>query len=352
MATDTMDREEYTQKVTIKKKLFTRTSDMFFDLILGSPIKKAVAFSILLLIFVLYLSLIRLPADFPVGDIVMVEKGTILKDIAKNLESEGVIRSPFVFYSTVIILGGEKSAHSGEYYLNEKEGVFTLAYRIAHGKFGLTPIKVQVPEGLNIEEIALHLTNSISEFDMTEFLSLAENDEGYLFPDTYYFLPNVDEKEVYRTMKETFNIRLEEISKEVEIFTEENNRSVSDIITMASIIELEASDLETKRGISGVLWNRMEIGMALQVDASFVYLLGKGTSQLSLDDLEIDSPYNTYKYRGLPPGPIANPGLGSILAAVTPAEHEYFYYLADKKGVTHFSETFREHTRKKALYID
>jgi len=292
--------------------------------------------------------LIYPPSSFPVGDLITIEKGSTLKDIARDLKSEDVIRSPFLFRGAVILLGGEKSAHAGDYYLYSKEEVFTLAYRIAHGKFGLTPMKVQIPEGLNIEETALLLSNSINEFDMTKFLSLAKEDEGYLFPDTYHFLPNVSEEEVYQTIKETFDIRLGEISEEIQNF----GKPIKDIVTMASIIELEASDFETKRAISGVLWNRIEIGMPLQVDASFAHLLGKGTSQLSLEDLEIDSPYNTYTHAGLPPGPISNPGLDSLLAAVTPTKHNYYYYLADKEGITHFSKTFEEHTRKKAQYID
>jgi UPF0755 protein len=348
-----INTEELIQQDTISQKsFFTRTASLFLDFTLGLRTKKAVLFSILLLLFVIYISSVSTPSNYPVGHIITIEKGTILKDIANNLKSEKVIRSPFLFRSTVIILGGERSAHAGEYLLHEKEGVFALAYRIANGKFELIPITVLIPEGLNIQELALHLSNSIDMFDMTKFLSLSQNDEGYLFPDTYNFLPNVSEEEVYQTMKETFDIRLREISEEVESFIGNTGRPIEDIIIMASIIELEAFDLETKLDISGVLWNRMEIGMALQVDASFAYLLGKGTSQLSLEDLQIDSPYNTYKYRGLPPGPISNPGLESILSAVTPSQHDYYYYLADKEGVTHFSKTFAEHSRKKALYID
>lgn len=317
-----------------------------------SPVKKAITFAILILVFASYVSLISSPSNFPVGHIITIEKGSTLKDIAENFKSNEVVRSPLLFYSTVIVLGGEKSGHAGDYYLYEKETVFTLAYRIVHGVFGLTPIVVQVPEGLNSNEVAQHLTKIIDTFDTEKFLSFVKDEEGYLFPDTYHFLPNVGEEEVYQTMRDTFNIRVKGISTEIESFAEKNNRSLKEIVTMASIIELEASDFETKRNVSGVLWNRMGIGMALQVDASFVYLLNKGTSQLSLDDLETDSPYNTYKHTGLPPGPIANPGLDSILAAVTPIEHDYFYYLADKSGVTHFSKTFSEHTQKKARYID
>src|SRR3989344_2430003 len=104
--------------------------------------------------------------------------------------------------------------------------------------------------------------------------------------------------------------------------------------------------------IAGVLWNRLDEGMLLQVDAAFLYFLGKATFQLTTADLESDSPYNTYRYKGLTPGAIGNPSLNSILAAVTPVKHQYLYYLADKNGITHYSKTYAEHLRKKRLYID
>ncbi len=343
-----MNTDELLQEISQKENLPVHILRVLF----GSRVKKAITLSVIVLTFSFYISLIRVPSDFPIKQIIKVEEGSTLKDITVNFESSGAIRSPFLFRAGIILLGGEKSSHAGEYYLDEKEGVFTLAYRITRGVFGLTPITVLVPEGLNNKEVALHLSNTIETFDMAKFISLSKSDEGYLFPDTYYFLPNVSEEEVYKTMKDNFNTRLKEVSKEMEDFMKSSGVSIEDIITMASIIELEAMDFETKREISGVLWNRIDVNMALQVDASFAYLLGKGTSQLSLEDLQIDSPYNTYKYRGLPPGPIANPGLDSILAAVTPNKHGYYYYLADKSGITHFSKTFAEHSRKKAQYID
>jgi len=275
MSRDT-EKEATTHTTPMQKGFIVHSVYSILGSMCGSRIKRAVLFSVLIFLLVFYISLIYPPSSFPVGDLITIEKGSTLKDIARDLKSEDVIRSPFLFRGAVILLGGEKSAHAGDYYLYSKEEVFTLAYRIAHGKFGLTPMKVQIPEGLNIEETALLLSNSINEFDMTKFLSLAKEDEGYLFPDTYHFLPNVSEEEVYQTIKETFDIRLGEISEEIQNF----GKPIKDIVTMASIIELEASDFETKRAISGVLWNRIEIGMPLQVDASFAHLLGKGTSQL------------------------------------------------------------------------
>ena len=129
------------------------------------------------------------------------------------------------------------------------------------------------------------------------------------------------------------------------------NKPLDDVVVMASLLEKEANEFKDRRKIAGVLWKRLEIGMPLQVDATFVYFLGKNTFELTLADLQTESPYNTYINKGLPPTAIANPGLDSLRAAVTPDENDYFFYLADYDGVTHFSETYAEHLRKKRKYL-
>ena len=169
-----------------------------------------------------------------------------------------------------------------------------------------------------------------------------------MFPDTYYFPPNVAPAEVVSVMKRTFNEKIKGISEKIDQF----GRPLDEVIIMASLLEKESHNFEDKQKIAGVLWQRIEIGMLLQVDAVFPYILGKDISRILFENLEIDSPYNTYLYLGLPPGAIANPGLDSIEAAVTPIKDSYLYYLADKEGNTHFSETFEEHKRKKELYLN
>ena len=120
---------------------------------------------------------------------------------------------------------------------------------------------------------------------------------------------------------------------------------------MASLLEEEARTTRSRQIISGILWKRIERGMRLQVDAVFPYILGKNTFELTLDDLAVDSPYNTYRYAGLPLGPISNPGLDSLRAALHPVQTPYLYYLSDKNGVFHWSRTYEEHLKKKKLYL-
>ena len=120
---------------------------------------------------------------------------------------------------------------------------------------------------------------------------------------------------------------------------------------MASIIEKEARTMETRQIIAGILWKRLELGMPLQVDVSFKYINGKTTKNLTLADLKIDSPYNSYLYKGLPPTPISNPGLDAIKAAISPTKTDYLYFLSDRKGLMHYAKTYQQHLQNKELYL-
>jgi UPF0755 protein len=120
---------------------------------------------------------------------------------------------------------------------------------------------------------------------------------------------------------------------------------------MASLIEEETATPEDRRIVSGILWKRLSSGMRLQVDATFAYTIGKGSLELTTEDLKSDSPYNTYRIYGLPPTPIVNPGLDAITAALHPTSSPYVYYLSDKNGVMHYSKTFEEHKLAKAKYL-
>ena len=123
------------------------------------------------------------------------------------------------------------------------------------------------------------------------------------------------------------------------------------IVTLASLIEREVRTQEDMKMVSGILWRRLQLGIPLQVDAAIVYLTGKKTGEVTYDDLKIESPYNTYLHRGLPPRPIANPGLNALIAAIYPAESDYLYYLSKPTGETVFSKTLEEHNTAKAKYL-
>jgi len=308
----------------------------------------ALAVSFFAVFLVSYNALFQPPRDFPVGGSVSIEDGMTLDSIASLLKERSIVRSPALFKSFVIFMAGDKGALSGDYYFNVPLNGWEAASRISRGKFGLDPVKITFPEGLTVSEIAQALDEALPSFDEEEFLKLAREEEGYLFPDTYLFLPNVKPAYVLKEMKRNFSQKMEAVHNLVQA----SGKTQEEIIIMASILEKEAITVADKELISGILWKRIQIGMPLQVDAPFAYAIGKNTFQLTLDDLNADSPYNTYKNLGLPAGPIANPGLESIRAALMPQESPYFFYLSDRKFTMHYAVTFEEHKRNKSLHLN
>jgi len=296
----------------------------------------------------LYAGFFRAPSVYPEGAIITLSEGSTLTDIADQLEEKGIVRSAFWLKNIITFRGGEKAVFAGDYFFETKKNVFLIARRITAGDFDLTPVAITIPEGTTNNEMALLFAKQLSKFDKDEFLTFVEGKEGYLFPDTYLFLPNTKAKEVVRVLDKIFAERIGSIRQDILRF----GKPLTDVVIMASLLEKEARTTESRRIIAGILWKRLEIGMLLQVDAVFGYILGKGSLQLTQEDLSIDSPYNTYRYKGLPIGPIANPGLDSLQDAVTPILTDYLFYLSDKEGTMHYSETFEEHKRKKRLYLN
>ena len=204
-----------------------------------------------------------------------------------------------------------------------------------------------IPEGSSTKEIATILGKILPDFAKEKFITEAQGKEGYLFPDTYYFPPNIKPDAVIEAMEKNFNEKIISLNEQISAF----GKPMKEIIIMASLLEEEARKLETKQMIADILWRRLKMDMPLQVDASFQYVNGKNTFTLSLDDLKIDSPYNTYLYKGLPPTPITNPGLDSIIAAVTPTTSKYLYFLTDKNGNMRYAVTHDEHVVNKEKYL-
>jgi UPF0755 protein len=257
------------------------------------------------------------------------------------------IRSPFLFTAFVRILGGESGAAAGEYSFKRPVGVIRLAHRVARAEYGIEKISITIPEGTSVREISKILRRKLPRLNPEDFLRAALPYEGYLFPDTYFFPENIGAEDVVSVMRENFNRRMREVSPLLIAF----RRPISDVIVMSSLVEEEARTEETRRRIAGILWKRLRIGMPLQVDAVFPYILGKNTFQVTFEDLQFDSPYNTYRFAGLPPGPITNPGLDAIRATLTPIETPYFYYLSDMQGEMHYAVTHDEHVQNKEKYL-
>lgn len=305
------------------------------------------AASVLFLAVVFYFVSVAAPADFPAKTFLKIRVNTGLNEIAGELYDAKIIRSPFWFRIAVIILDGQRGVQAGDYFFPKPLNIFGIASRLTRGNFGLTPVSVTFPEGMTASQMASVLEDNLIAFDSKAFLAAAKPEEGYLFPDTYFFLPNATTTDIITTMKNNFDGKIKTIGAEIKAF----KKSQKDIVVMASILEAEARTTETRKIISGILWKRLSLGMPLQVDAPFQYIIGKNTFQLTTADLKYDSPYNTYKYTGLPPTPIGNPGLDALTDAVTPTKSPYFYYLSDVRGNMHYAVTYGEHLINKEKYL-
>jgi len=278
---------------------------------------------------------------------VAIPEGISTSEVGKLLEKNNIIYSDLLFRTISFVTGGHKTLKAGTYIFDKPIGTWSVVKRISNGDFGLVQIRVRIVEGSTREQIAEIVSDQLVSFDREEFLKITEGKEGMLFPDTYFFFQDADANDVALQLETTFNERIDTLEDHINV----SEHSFDEILIMASIIQREAHDPEDQKIISSVLWNRIDIGMALQADATLYYLLGKASSELTQDDLKIDSPYNTYQYSGLPPSPISNPGLSALEAAVLPTDSEYFYYLSDSEGVTHFAEDFETHKANKQIYL-
>lgn len=310
--------------------------------------------SILLILFgggtalVMYMYVIAPPADFPTGKLVSVPEGSTAVEVAKILEEQHVVREKESFRAAVILLGRDRGVRAGDYLFKEPKDVISVARAITTGAYGLEPLRIRIPEGATTRDMAKLYASQLQRFDAEKFMEKAQPMEGFLFPDTYFFLPNANEDIVIDAMRQNFDSHIETLLGDVT----KSGKSLTDIVIMASILEKEARNYEDRQMIAGVLWRRIRIGMALQVDAAFLYSLGRTTFDLTKADLaNKEDPYNTYQNKGLPPGAIGSPSISSLRAAVNPIDKGYLFYLADGNHITHYSKTYEEHLRLKALYL-
>lgn len=267
----------------------------------------------------------------------LISRGDSVKTVAENLQRQGLIRSKYFFIGWARYKNKEKQIKAGYYDLSSSMTVFEILEKVS-SETGRTKKLITIIEGWTIKDIESYL-------DMG---SIDASLEGYLFPDTYEIFPDESFEDIIKKMQNNFDNKLTP-SLEEEIGAQ--NKTIEEIIIMASILEKEVQSLDDKKIVSGILWKRLENNMLLQVDATIVYLTGKKSTAITKEELAIDSKYNTYKYKGLPPGPISNPGLDSIIAAVYPINTKYWFYLSAKAGETIFSSTYQEHLLAREEYL-
>ncbi|MHB1418131.1 MAG: endolytic transglycosylase MltG [Bacillota bacterium] len=282
--------------------------------------------------------------------------------IAELLYQEGLIRNNWFFRVYTRYTDQDKKLRAGEYMVSPSESLQEILNKLTKGQ--TVAYSFTIPEGLTVTEIA-DLLSRKGFVDRQRFLEQVQKGkfnfpyadqfpkgkdrlEGFLFPDTYAVPRGVTEEKIIQIMLNRF---VEVYKAQLEKGVMEKGLSVRDIVTVASLVEREAKVDEERERIAGVIYNRLQIDMPLQIDATVLYALGGHKPQVTYEDLATDSPYNTYKYKGLPPGPIANPGLKSLHAALNPEIHKYFYYVVKSNGAHQFSKTLEEHNAARRRYL-
>ena len=283
------------------------------------------------------------PATFPIGEDITIEEGLTVSAIADVLSAQGVIRSSLAFYLYMEYAYQGTYIQAGTYRFDEPLRVAEVARILTNGEERSPTVKVTFPEGFTIKNMAVYLGDVLSIPDTVSIMQY----EGYLFPDTYFISRDTTFENLLTTMRETYEDKITPLRDQIAA----SGLSEPEVITLASLLEREANDSESMRMVAGILSNRLKIGMPLQVDATLEYLTGRTSAELTPDDLETDSPYNTYVHSGLPPTPIANPGIEAITAVLEATSSPYLYYLTGKDGNFYYAKTFEEHKQNKARYL-
>jgi len=292
----------------------------------------------------------------------IIPKGYGVAQVARKLKEKELVRSVLAFKVYVQIRGESGKIKAGEYNIKKN---LTLSEIVEILLRGPSEVWITIPEGLRREEIALRFadglekTNGERKVFLSEFLSQTKTKEGYLFPDTYLFPRDIDAGGVVSVMLQNFEKRTAELNKDIN----SNKYGVNQVLTIASLVEREVLFNDERPVVAGILLKRFESGWPLQVDAAVQYAIANLKCDimnancktwwpvLTKEDIKIDSPYNTYKYRSLPPTPISNPGVLSIKAVLHPQETNYWYYLHDKNGHIHYAKTLEEHNLNVRKYL-
>jgi len=295
----------------------------------------------------------------------IVDAGWGSAKISQELKKNGLIRNPLIFQFYAWKNGISSRLQDGEYFLSQNLNLKEIAQILSRGAGATKEITLTFIEGWNNNEIAFYLEQKgiakpvdflavvqkkADWWDNYDFLNSRPKFadlEGYLFPDTYRFYRDSSISDIAKKLLDNFGEKLtfdlrEEIKRQ--------NKTIHEILTVASIIEKEVSTDSDRKIVADIFYKRLRAGMPLQADSTVNYATGKGVTRASAGDIKIDSPYNTYKYKGLPPGPICNPGMSAILAAIYPTKNDYWYFLTAPDGKVIYSKTHDEHVKAKAKY--
>ncbi len=290
--------------------------------------------------------------------LIEIKKGASAREIVDTLYIHDLIKSRLIFQAYIHLTEADQKLQAGYYYLSPSMDMFELADQLKKG--GNAVYKVTIPEGFKVEEVLQRLAEK-SKNDLDSYVQTIENNsfdydflpderknvlfnlEGYLYPNTYTIPLGFNAQETLDVLLSSFQDNVKELIETSQL----NDRyDIHQLVTIASLIEREAKFDDEKPVIASVIYNRLNQDMKLQIDATVQYVLEENKERLLYEDLEVDSVYNTYQYKGLPPGPICSPGKASIEAALNPADTDFLFYFALNNGRHIFTESYEEHIQK------
>ncbi|MFP4113987.1 MAG: endolytic transglycosylase MltG [Spirochaetota bacterium] len=289
-----------------------------------------------------------------------------LRTVSGRLVAEGLAKNAIAVELYGRVRGLDTKLQAGRYLVSPAMSPAEILQKMASGDAVFNEITITIPEGWSLNDIELHFERlglfTKERFQQAAVMQPAYHDfellahlqddtilDGYLFPDTYRVFEDSTPESIVRRMLAGFSRR---ITPEILADMRAQDRTLHDVLTLASIVQEEANDTDQMRDVAGVFWNRLRDGIRLESDATVNYVLGTNKRQPTFADTAVDHPYNTYENAGLPPGPIGNPGIEAILAAIHPAEHDFYFFLHPEDGRIVMSRTFNEHLANKARYLD
>jgi len=286
----------------------------------------------------------------------IIKKRESLSSVAERLQKENLIRSSLAFKILVLNESLSGKIQAGSFHLNSSQSPQEIANILTHGT---EDIWLTFPEGWRKEEFAQRLVANLTNFDSDGFLRLATNYEGELFPDTYLLPKQASASAVFNLL---FNNFQKKFDKQMEETLLKSDLTKKEALILASLVERETKNDQDRSIVAGILIKRLKKDWSLQVDAALQYVVASARCKVQdikcewwrpveKEDLKINSPYNTYKYKGLPPTPICNPGLASLKAVIDPQETDFWFYLSDEKGKMHYAKTIEEHNENIKLYL-
>ena len=283
--------------------------------------------------------------------IFIVKEGEGIQSISRNLHQNGFIKNEYAFLIYTLATRQNKKLQSGTFRLSSSLSVPEIIKKLSSG--GVSDYWLKIIDGSRVEEIAKLFPSGLT-FNSQDFLTKYKTNEGYFFPDSY-LIPS------YFSLDQTVEVISLNFDKKLALAKEKSTSTMidEDNIIMASLLEREGKTLESKQMIAGIIINRLNVGMALQIDATVMYardsldkkIINYWKLPITKADIQIDSPFNTYKNQGLPPRPICSPGYNSLFAAFHPTESDYIYYITGNDGKMYYAKTLDEHNSNIAKYL-